>query len=60
MVGANVGHDLRARQDLGVELILELVKLLLGVSLVLMLSRLRTCPLIVVHLHGEGRLLQDG
>ena len=60
VVRANVGHNLRARQNLGVELILELVKLLLTISLVLMLSELRTCPLIVVHLHGEGRLLQDG
>jgi hypothetical protein len=56
-VRANVGHDLSARQYLGMKLILELVELLGAISLVLVLSGLQTCPLVVVHLHGEGRLL---
>jgi hypothetical protein len=57
VVRANVGHDLSARQDLGMKLIFELVELLVAISLVLRLSGLETCPLVVVHLHGEGRLL---
>jgi hypothetical protein len=55
MVRAHVGHDFRSRQDLGMELVFELVELLVAVSLVLVLSRLETCPLIVVHLHDGGR-----
>jgi hypothetical protein len=54
-MSANVGHDLSSWQDLGMQLIFELVELLLAISLDLMLSGLWTCPLIVVHLHGEGR-----
>jgi hypothetical protein len=56
VVGANVGHDLRARQDLCMELIFELVELLVDISVVLVLRGLQTCPLIVVHLHVEDGL----
>jgi hypothetical protein len=37
VVRADVGHDLRARQDFGMKLIFELVELLVAVSLVLVL-----------------------
>lgn len=54
---AHIGHDFRAWQDFGMEFIFELMELLLTVSFVLMLSELQTCPLIVIHLHVDGRLM---